>query len=111
LHGETHGSQVERHALRLRVVIECRVGEKVPDDLDVLGRLLPKRHVATGAEGDPPRPLDTVEQGRNTGIRHLVVGTVDDERGAGNSVQLGDNGPVLERARHVELVDSEPERK
>jgi hypothetical protein len=96
------------HTLCLRTTIKARVAEKVAYDLDVLPRLLPKCHVAARAKGDPSRLLDTVKQGRNAGIWHLIVGTIDDQRRAGDSAQFRDDGPVLEYARHVELVDSEP---
>jgi len=101
-----------RHdTLRLGATLEARIGEKVSDDLKVLLWLLPKCHVAARAEGDPPRSPDTVKQGSDAGILHLVVGAVEDQRRAGHGAQLGDDGPVFERARHVELVDSEPAMK
>jgi len=98
-----------RHnTLRLGGTLEARIGEKVSDDLKVLFWFLPKGHVAARAEGDPPRSPDAVKQGSDAGILHLVVGAVEDQRRAGHGAQFGDDGPVFERARHVELVDSEP---
>jgi hypothetical protein len=49
-----------------------------------------------------------MEQGRYAGILHFVVDTVDDQRRAGDNAQFGDDGPVLQRPRHDELVNSEP---
>src|SRR5438105_4143292 len=98
-----------RHdTLRLGATLDARIGEKVPDDLKVLLWLLPKGHVAARAKGDPPRSPNAVKQGSNAGILHLVLGAVEDQRRAGHGAQLGDDGPVFERARHVKLVDSEP---
>ena len=97
-----------RHALRLSAILKAQVGEKVTNDLEVLRWLLPKHHVAARAKGDPSCSLDAAEQGRNAGVLHLVVGAVDNQRRAGDSAQFGDDGPVLENARHVELVYPEP---
>jgi hypothetical protein len=73
------------HTLRVHADFEARVSEKVADDLEVLGWLLPKCHVAARAKGDPSRPLDAVKQGRNAGIWYFVVGAIENERRAGDS--------------------------
>ena len=62
--------------MRVRTAFEARVSEKATDDLEALGWLLPKCHVAARSKGDPSRSLDAVKQWRNAGM-YFVVGAID----------------------------------
>jgi len=67
---------------------EARVGEKVADDPEALGWLLPKCHVAARADGDPSRSLEAVKQRGNVVIWYFIVSATENECRAGDSALI-----------------------